>query len=94
MPMSYRSPKGEFRTVALCAYAHGVAVSTVHSMLQKHGDLDRLGIGKGRRGNSNRSKPCDYRGMRFKSQLELAQWMGCAPSTAAKRLKQYQDSLN
>lgn len=70
------------------AAAAGVAPHTVVSMLNKHGNLDRLGMGRGRH-NTNRSggqnrKPVTLFGRQWSSRTALAADLGHSVSTVTR----------
>jgi len=71
------------------AEAAGVAEGTVSSHLRTHGHLDRLGLGRGRHGNSRppRTRPIRIAGRSWPSIAAFARSVGMSPRTAQKAVR-------
>lgn len=72
------------------AQAAGVSQSVVYSLLNRHGSLDQLGVGRGahhtnRSGGHNR-KPVAWLGREWPSLTALAAEVGCSISTVTRWL--------
>ena len=65
-----------FRSQVDCAHANGVTVQTLCYHMRTHGNLDRMGVGRGGRDNKGKSKPVRIDGRTWASQLQLAIYLG------------------
>jgi len=71
------------------AEAAGVAEGTVSSHLRTHGHLDRMGIGRGRHGNSRppRCRPVCIAGRSYPSIAAFARSVGITPKVAYRAVR-------
>ena len=74
-----------FRSQSDCARYHGLDVSTVSAHLNKHGNLDRLGVGMGKKGTPSATfKPIEIDGRSWESQAELARHIDVNQKTLSR----------